>query len=185
MRCPPPLRYDPPVPRTPPSVWDRVERLLDRVEKPVQYVGGEVNEVRKDPRSVEVRVALAFPDTYAIGMSHLGLRILYGLLNERPEYFVFNNPEKRNGGDRHNDGRSLHGGPRHPCGRRLLFAPAKKDRLAKGGGEHHGEARRKQREGRPCAGSRRRLQHEELTDEGRKGGRSHEGEQTCDHGGAP
>ena len=76
------------MPRTPPTVWDRVESLLDRVEKPAQYTGGEVNEVRKDPRSVAVRVALAFPDTYAIGMSHLGLRILYGLLNERPDCYA-------------------------------------------------------------------------------------------------
>ena len=73
------------MPRTPPSLWSRVEALLDRVEKPAQYAGGEVNQVLKDPRSVEVRVALAFPDTYAIGMSHLGLRILYGILNERPD----------------------------------------------------------------------------------------------------
>jgi radical SAM family uncharacterized protein len=78
----------PPVPRTPPSTWPRLEALLDRVEKPAQYVGGERNEVQKDPRSVEVRIALAFPDTYAIGMSHLGLRILYGLLNERPDCYA-------------------------------------------------------------------------------------------------
>ena len=76
------------MPRTPPSVWARVEALLDRVEKPAQYAGGEVNEVRKDPRSVEVRVALAFPDTYAIGMSHLGLRILYGILNGRADCYA-------------------------------------------------------------------------------------------------
>jgi radical SAM family uncharacterized protein len=71
-------------PRTPPSQWHRIEALLDRVEKPAQYTGGERNEILKDPRAVEVRVALAFPDTYAIGMSHLGLKILYGLLNDLP-----------------------------------------------------------------------------------------------------
>lgn len=70
------------------NTWNRLEALLDRVEKPAQYVGGERNEVRKDPRSVALRVALAFPDTYAIGMSHLGLRILYGLLNEDPEVYA-------------------------------------------------------------------------------------------------
>ena len=70
------------------STWNRLEALLDRVEKPAQYAGGERNEVRKDPRSVALRVALAFPDTYAIGMSHLGLRILYGLLNERPDVYA-------------------------------------------------------------------------------------------------
>jgi radical SAM family uncharacterized protein len=71
-----------------PSAWSLLEPLLDRVEKPAQYAGGEVNEVRKDPRSVAVRVALAFPDTYAIGMSHLGLRILYGILNERADCYA-------------------------------------------------------------------------------------------------
>ena len=76
------------MPRTPPSVWNRVEALLDRVEKPAQYAGGERNQVVKDPRSVDVRVALAFPDTYAIGMSHLGLRILYGILNERADCYA-------------------------------------------------------------------------------------------------
>ncbi len=70
------------------STWSRLEPLLDRVEKPIQYVGGERNQVLKDPRSVSLRVALAFPDTYAVGMSHLGLKILYGLLNEMPEVYA-------------------------------------------------------------------------------------------------
>ncbi len=77
-----------PVPPALPSVWPRLQALLPRVEKPVQYVGGEKNQVLKDPRSVSVRVALAFPDTYAIGMSHLGLRILYGILNEDPDVYA-------------------------------------------------------------------------------------------------
>ena len=61
----------------------RFEEILERVQKPVRYIGGEWNSVVKDPRSVSVRVALAFPDVYEIGMSHLGYRILYGVLNGR------------------------------------------------------------------------------------------------------
>ncbi len=55
--------------------------VLSRVEKPARYTGGEWNEIRKDPRSVETRVALVYPDVYEIGMSHLGQKILYSLLN--------------------------------------------------------------------------------------------------------
>jgi radical SAM family uncharacterized protein len=58
-------------------------RVLPRVETPGQYVGGERNCVVKDHGSVDLTVALAFPDTYAIGMSHLGLQILYHMLNRR------------------------------------------------------------------------------------------------------
>jgi len=66
--------------------WDEeLERLLRRVEKPGRYVGGEWNEVRKDPDKVAVRIGLVFPDVYEIGMSHLGQKILYGLLNARDD----------------------------------------------------------------------------------------------------
>jgi len=58
--------------------------LLPRVQGPAQYIGGEVNEVRKDPKQVDTVVALAFPDTYAIGMSHLGTAILYAAVNQMP-----------------------------------------------------------------------------------------------------
>jgi radical SAM family uncharacterized protein len=65
---------------------DRVSReLLPFVQNPAQYVGGEVGEIRKPWDSVAVRFCLAFPDTYAIGMSHLGSAILYDLLNARPD----------------------------------------------------------------------------------------------------
>jgi len=57
---------------------------LTRVEKPGRYVGGEWNEVRKDPAGADVKVALAFPDVYEIGMSYLGQKILYALLNADP-----------------------------------------------------------------------------------------------------
>lgn len=55
------------------------------VSNPAQYVGGEWNSIRKDPDSVRLRFALAFPDTYAIGMSHLGIQILYSILNSRED----------------------------------------------------------------------------------------------------
>jgi radical SAM family uncharacterized protein len=55
--------------------------VLARVEKPGRYVGGEWNEIRKDPAKVAATVVLAFPDVYEIGMSYLGQKILYGLLN--------------------------------------------------------------------------------------------------------
>jgi radical SAM family uncharacterized protein len=56
-------------------------RVLSRVEKPGRYVGGEWNEVRKDPSRGRTKVALAFPDVYEIGMSYLGQKILYEILN--------------------------------------------------------------------------------------------------------
>ncbi len=60
---------------------DRLARVLARVEKPGRYVGGEWNEIRKDPARARTKVALAFPDVYEIGMSYLGQKILYALLN--------------------------------------------------------------------------------------------------------
>ncbi|MHB8757056.1 MAG: TIGR03960 family B12-binding radical SAM protein [Bacillota bacterium] len=63
----------------------RFERILNKVTKPARYTGGEWNEVRKDHDAVEVLFALAFPDVYEVGMSHLGLRLLYHELNRRPD----------------------------------------------------------------------------------------------------
>jgi radical SAM family uncharacterized protein len=60
-----------------------LNEILPRVQRPGQYSGGELNVIVKDPASVDLRFALAFPDTYAIGMSHLGLKILYHILNQR------------------------------------------------------------------------------------------------------
>ncbi len=60
------------------------EDILLAVEKPSRYTGGEVNAVKKDRRICELSVALAFPDTYEVGMSHLGLQILYAILNQDP-----------------------------------------------------------------------------------------------------
>ena len=59
-----------------------LERILPRVQKPARYTGGEYNAVVKDRRAVDVRYALCFPDTYEIGMSNLGVRILYGVMNQ-------------------------------------------------------------------------------------------------------
>ncbi len=61
------------------------ERLLLSVEKPGRYSGGEINSVIKDKKSVDVRFAFCFPDTYEIGMSHLGMKILYSQFNERED----------------------------------------------------------------------------------------------------
>ena len=59
-----------------------IQRILPTVQKPARYTGGEFNEIKKDPADVRVRVAFCFPDTYEIGMSNVGMRILYGVMNE-------------------------------------------------------------------------------------------------------
>ena len=59
-----------------------LQRILPNVQKPARYTGGEYNEIKKDPAQVRVRVAFCFPDTYEIGMSNVGMRILYGVMNE-------------------------------------------------------------------------------------------------------
>lgn len=60
----------------------KLERILLRVQKPARYTGGEYNEIIKNKAAVDVRFAMCFPDTYEIGMSNLGLRILYGSMNQ-------------------------------------------------------------------------------------------------------
>lgn len=62
---------------------DEMRDLLLQVQKPARYVGGEIGQTEKDAADVDVRVAFCFPDIYDIGMSHLGLRLLYGVLNEQ------------------------------------------------------------------------------------------------------
>ena len=61
-------------------------RILPRVIQPAQYVGGELNMVRKDHRTVRGKLCLAFPDMYTIGMSHHGLQVLYTLMNSRADW---------------------------------------------------------------------------------------------------
>ncbi len=62
-----------------------LERILPHVQKPARYTGGEYNAVVKDKSEISTRFALCFPDTYEIGMSNLGCRILYGVMNQRPD----------------------------------------------------------------------------------------------------
>ena len=59
-----------------------LQRILPTVQKPARYTGGEFNEIKKNKADIRVRVAFCFPDTYEIGMSNLGMRILYGVMNE-------------------------------------------------------------------------------------------------------
>ena len=59
-----------------------IQRILPAVQKPARYTGGEFNEIKKNLEDVRVRVAFCFPDTYEIGMSNVGMRILYGVMNE-------------------------------------------------------------------------------------------------------
>ena len=61
---------------------DQLHRALQRVQKPARYIGGEYNQILKDKSAVDVRVAFCFPDTYELGMSNIGMRILYGVMNE-------------------------------------------------------------------------------------------------------
>jgi len=66
------------------SLKGRIDEILPRVAKPARYMGGELNSVVKPPQDVSARIALAFPDVYEVGMSNLGLRILYHVLNSQP-----------------------------------------------------------------------------------------------------
>lgn len=61
------------------------EMLLKNVQKPARYIGGEINSVIKDKSKIKFRYAFCFPDSYEIGMSHLGMKILYSLVNERSD----------------------------------------------------------------------------------------------------
>ena len=60
----------------------KLRRLLLKVQKPARYIGNELGSVHKDLSKVDVRFAFCFPDTYEVGMSHLGMKILYSLLND-------------------------------------------------------------------------------------------------------
>lgn len=69
------------------NLKDKIEKHLLEVQKPSRYIGGEVGSITKDRNKVDVRFAFCFPDTYDIGMSHLGMKILYSLINERENYW--------------------------------------------------------------------------------------------------
>ena len=62
-----------------------IDEILLKIEKPVRYIGHEVNSVIKDPEKVDIRFAMAFPDVYEIGMSHLGMKIIYEQMNRRDD----------------------------------------------------------------------------------------------------
>lgn len=64
-----------------------LDKVLRRVEKPARYIGGEINSVVKDLDNINTRFAFAFPDIYDVGMSHLGLHILYNLINEEEDLY--------------------------------------------------------------------------------------------------
>ena len=67
------------------NVRKALERVLLQVQKPARYTGGELGSIVKDPAKVDVRFAFCFPDLYEVGMSHLGMKILYSLMNERED----------------------------------------------------------------------------------------------------
>lgn len=67
------------------SLKDKLDQVLLNVQKPARYIGGELNSVIKDKQDVDIRFAFCFPDTYEVGMSHLGMKILYSLLNDRDD----------------------------------------------------------------------------------------------------
>lgn len=69
------------------SIDTQLEKMLRKVEKPARYTGGEVNSVKKGPEQVSVRFGFAFPDTYEIGMSYMGMQILYNILNRNEKIY--------------------------------------------------------------------------------------------------
>ena len=64
---------------------EKIEAMLEKVQKASRYTGGEMNAVKKDWDKMDLRFAFCFPDTYEVAMSHLGMKILYGVINEQPD----------------------------------------------------------------------------------------------------
>ena len=69
------------------SIDTQLEKMLRKVEKPARYAGRKFNSVKKDPEQVSVRFGFAFPDTYEIGMSYMGMQILYNILNRNEKIY--------------------------------------------------------------------------------------------------
>ena len=65
--------------------YKQIEKILPLVQKPGRYCGGELNSVIKNPENIDIIYAFCFPDVYEIGMSHLGMKILYSLKNARDD----------------------------------------------------------------------------------------------------
>ena len=63
------------------------DEILSKVTKPGRYTGGEVNVIVKNPSNVDIRFGICFPDVYEVGMSHLGIKILYHKINEREDSY--------------------------------------------------------------------------------------------------
>ena len=63
------------------------DEILMQVDKPARYIGGEINSAQKDPAEVAIRFCMCFPDVYEIGMSHLGIQVLYGMFNDREDVY--------------------------------------------------------------------------------------------------
>ena len=63
------------------------DEILLKIDKPARYLGNEINAVMKDRNAVDVRFAMCFPDVYEIGMSHLGIQILYSMFNSREDIY--------------------------------------------------------------------------------------------------
>ncbi len=69
------------------EIKQKIEKVLLKTQKPARYIGGEIGSIVKDKSKVDVRFAFCFPDTYDVGMSHLGMKILYGLKNNVPNWW--------------------------------------------------------------------------------------------------
>lgn len=69
------------------EIKNKLDKILLKAMKPARYIGGEIGSVVKDRDKVDVRFAFCFPDTYDVGMSHLGMKILYGLKNQVPNWW--------------------------------------------------------------------------------------------------
>ena len=65
------------------NILSRIERILPLVQKPGRYTGGELNQIVKDWQGNKTKVALVFPDIYDLGMSNLGIAVLYDLINQQ------------------------------------------------------------------------------------------------------
>jgi radical SAM family uncharacterized protein len=70
------------------DLWPRIERVLHKIEKPSRYINSELNSVHKEVSDTGIRVALAYPDVYEVGLPNMGLQILYELMNDRDEVVV-------------------------------------------------------------------------------------------------
>jgi hypothetical protein len=70
---------------TPNEIQNQLEMILPTVQKPGRYTGGELNQVVKDWQEIRTKVAMIFPDIYDLGMSNLGMAILYDQVNQRPD----------------------------------------------------------------------------------------------------